>query len=99
MANVDGSWNTLTKTPMGDQTAVFTVKSDGGSFTGDFVGSMGQAAVKDGKVDGDKLFWTMDITVPMALTLTCEADVSGDSISGTVTAGAFGNFPLTGTRA
>ncbi|MBA17487.1 MAG: hypothetical protein CMN73_14205, partial [Sphingomonas sp.] len=29
----------------------------------------------------------------------CEATVDGDSINGTVTAGAFGSFPLTGVRA
>jgi hypothetical protein len=99
MANVDGSWNTMTKTPMGDQQAVLTVQSSGGTFTGGFVGAMGTVDVKDGKVDGDTITWTMDITVPMPLTLTCEATVSGDTISGKVTAGAFGSFPLTGTRA
>lgn len=99
MANVDGSWKTVTNTPMGAQEAVLTVASSGGTFTGGFVGAMGSVDVKDGKVDGDKLSWVMDITVPMPLTLTCEATVSGDSISGTVTAGAFGSFPLSGTRA
>ncbi len=99
MANVDGSWNTVTKTPMGDQTAVFTVHSVGDGFTGEFVGSMGSATARDGKVSGATLYWTMDITVPMSLTLTCEATVDGDSITGKVTAGAFGSFPLTGKRA
>jgi hypothetical protein len=99
MANVDGSWNTVTKTPMGDQQAVLTVASSGGTFTGGFVGAMGSVDVKDGKVDGDTLSWVMDITVPMPLTLTCQATVDGDSITGTVTAGAFGSFPLTGSRA
>jgi len=33
------------------------------------------------------------------MTLTGEATVDGDTITGTVTAGAFGAFPLTGTRA
>ena len=99
MANVDGSWNTVTKTPMGDQQAVLTVASNGSTFTGGFVGAMGTVDVKDGKVSGDTITWTMDITVPMPLTLACEATVDGDSIAGKVTAGAFGSFPLTGTRA
>ena len=34
MANVDGSWNTVTKSPMGDQQAVLTVQSAGDTFTG-----------------------------------------------------------------
>jgi hypothetical protein len=35
----------------------------------------------------------------MPMTLDCKATVSDDSITGTVTAGAFGSFPLMGTRA
>jgi hypothetical protein len=98
MANVDGSWNTVAKTPMGDQNATLTVQSSGGTFTGNYSGAMGSSEIKDGKVDGDTLTWSLDITVPMPMTLTCEATVDGDSINGTVTAGAFGSFPLTGTR-
>jgi hypothetical protein len=99
MANVDGSWNTVTKSPMGDQQAVLTVASSGDSFTGSFNGAMGSVDIKDGKVDGDKLSFSLDITVPMPMTLTVEAAVDGDNLNGTVTAGAFGSFPITGTRA
>ena len=98
MANVDGSWNTVTKSPMGDQAAVLTIQSDGGSFTGTYAGAMGTTNV-DGKVDGDKLSWAVDITVPMPMTLDGEATVDGDTITGSLTAGAFGSFPMTGTRA
>jgi hypothetical protein len=99
MANVDGSWNTVTKSPMGDQAAVLTIVSAGDSFTGTYAGAMGTTEVKDGKVDGDRLTWKVDITVPMPMTLDGEAVVDGDTITGTLTAGAFGAFPMTGTRA
>ncbi|WP_066800401.1 hypothetical protein [Sphingomonas soli] len=99
MANVDGSWNTVAKTPMGDQAAVLTVNSNGDTFTGAFSGAMGNSEVKDGKVDGDRLTFAIDITVPMPMTLTGDVTVDGDTMTGTVTAGAFGAFPLTGTRA
>jgi len=98
MANVDGSWSTVTKSPMGDQQAVLTVQSAGESFTGTFSGGLGNAEIKDGKVDGDTLRWSLDISVPMPMTLTCEATVDGDTLNGTVTAGVFGSFPITGTR-
>jgi len=98
MADVDGSWDTVTKSPLGDQKAVLTVKSDGATFTGSFAGAMGNAEVADGKVDGNHLTWELDVSVPMPLHLSCEATVDGDAITGTVTAGAFGSFPLTGTR-
>ncbi|WP_404336609.1 hypothetical protein AB2M62_19780 [Sphingomonas sp. MMS12-HWE2-04] len=98
MANVDGSWNTVTKSPMGDQQAVLTVASNGDSFTGNFSGGLGTTDIKDGKVDGDTLTFSLDLTVPMPMTLTVEATVDGDNLNGTVTAGAFGSFPITGTR-
>jgi len=99
MANVDGSWNTVTKTPLGDQVAVLTITSSGDSFTGNYAGAMGNVEIQDGKVDGDKLTFKIGITVPMPMTLDGEATVDGDAITGTLTAGAFGSFPMTGTRA
>ncbi len=98
MANVDGSWNTITKSPMGDQQAALNVKSDGSTFTGTYSGAMGSTEITDGKVDGDKLSWKVSIVVPMPMTLDCEATVDGDTISGTVGAGAFGSFPMAGNR-
>ena len=99
MANVDGNWDTVTHSPMGDQKATLTVVSAGNAFTGTYSGALGSVPVANGKVDGDKLSWSLDITVPMPMTLTCEAMVDGDTIKGTVTAGAFGSFPMEGTRA
>ena len=99
MANVDGNWDTVAKTPMGDQKATLSVASSGDSFTGTYSGAMGTTEIKDGKVDGDKLTWKVDITVPMPMTLDCSATVDGDTLTGSVGAGAFGSFPLSGTRA
>ncbi|WP_420606839.1 hypothetical protein [Novosphingopyxis sp.] len=97
MANVDGTWAVAVKTPMGDQKSDLTVKSDGDSFTGSMSGAMGSNDVS-GKVDGDTLTWSMDITSPMPMTLDNKATVDGDSMTGTVKAGAFGDMPLTGER-
>lgn len=99
MANVDGNWNTVTKSPMGDQQATLSVQSNGDTFTGTFSGGLGTTDIKDGKVNGDTLSFTLDITVPMPMSLTVEATAEGDTLNGTVTAGAFGSFPITGTRA
>lgn len=99
MSQVDGSYDCVTKSPMGDQKSVFTVNSDGGSFTGQNAGAMGSLDVENGKVDGNKLTWKMDMKVPMPMTLEGEATVSGDAINGKVNAGAFGALALTGTRA
>ncbi|WP_326524979.1 hypothetical protein [Sphingomonas sp.] len=98
MANIDGSWDTLVKSPMGDQKATLTITSSGDAFTGQYSGAMGTTEIKNGKVDGDTLSWSLDITIPMPMTLTAQATVDGDAMTGQVTAGAFGSFPMTGTR-
>jgi hypothetical protein len=99
MANVDGNWDTVVKTPLGDQQATLTVQSAGDTFTGQFVGAMGTAEVTNGTVEGDTIRWSMKVTVPMPLELDGEATANGDTLTGNVKAGAFGSFPLTGTRA
>ena len=98
MSGVDGSYDCVTKSPMGDQKSVFTVNSDGGSFTGQYAGAMGALDVENGKVDGNKLTWTMAMKVPMPMTLEAEATIDGDTLTGTIKAGAFGSMAMTGTR-
>lgn len=97
MAGVDGSYDCVVKSPLGDQKTVLTVKSDGATFTGTNAGAMGSMDVA-GAVDGDTLAWQQQMTVPMPMTLDCTATVEGDTITGSVGAGAFGSFPMTGTR-
>jgi zinc protease len=98
MASVDGDWDVTIKTPMGDQKSVFTVTSDGGSFSGKVAGAMGSMDVNNGTVDGNTLSWKMDMVVPMPMTLEGSATVDGDNISGEVKAGAFGSMALSGCR-
>ncbi|HAD17801.1 hypothetical protein NCF85_02065 [Qipengyuania citrea] len=98
--SVAGTYDTVVKSPMGEQKGTFTVVpgDDGNTFTGSMAGGMGSMDVKDGKIDGDTLTWAMDMTVPMPMTLNCTANVNGDQLTGTVNAGAFGDMPLTGQR-
>ena len=72
--SVAGTYDCVTKTPMGDQSSKFTVEVSGDTFTGSNAGPTGTMAVENGKVDGDAL-------------------------TGSVTAGMFGTFPMNGTRA
>ncbi len=96
--SVAGTYECVTKTPMGDQKSNVTITVDGDSFTGSNVGAMGSMDMENGKVDGNKLTWSMKMTVPMPMTLEGEATVDGDTLTGSVKAGAFGTFPLNGTR-
>ena len=96
--SVAGTYTVITKTPMGDQSSDMTITVDGDTFTGTNAGAMGSMTLDDGKIDGDKLTWSMNMTVPMPMTLEGEATVDGDAITGSVKAGAFGTFPMSGTR-
>jgi hypothetical protein len=97
--SVAGTYTTVVKSPMGDQSGTFTViPGDGDSFTGSMAGGMGSMDIEDGKIDGDTLSWKMNMVVPMPMTLTCEATVNGDQLTGSVNAGAFGAMPLSGQR-
>lgn len=98
MANVAGNYDCVTKSPMGDQKSIFSVQVDGDSFTGQNAGAMGAMDVENGKVDGNRLTWTMNMKVPMPMTLECEATVDGDTLTGTIKAGAFGSMAMSGTR-
>ncbi len=99
--SVAGSYDCVTKSPMGDQKSTFTVvpSDDGTTFTGSNQGAMGAMDVEDGKIDGNKLTWTMNMTVPMPMKLEGEATVEGDQLTGNVNAGAFGSMAMTGERA
>ena len=97
MASVDGNWDCVVKSPLGDQKLTLNITSDGSGFTGTASGAMGSSDVS-GSVDGDTIAWTQSVTVPMPMTLDCKATADGDTLTGSVGAGAFGSFPLTGTR-
>ncbi len=95
---MDGNYECITKSPMGDQKSVFSIKVDGATFTGQNAGAMGSLDVENGKVDGNRLTWVMQMKVPMPMTLTCEATIDGDTLTGTIDTGAFGKMAMNGTR-
>ncbi|MEI6642856.1 MAG: hypothetical protein WCL10_12525 [Novosphingobium sp.] len=96
--SVAGKYECVTRSPMGDQTSILTIEVDGDSFSGSNSGPMGNMAITGGSVDGNTISWSSDITVPMPMKLDCKATIEGDELAGTVTAGMFGSFPMTGKR-
>jgi len=97
--SADGKWTTVMNTPMGAQNGAMELTTDGNSLTGTLTAATGDAAeITDGTIDGNNLSWKAAITQPMPLTLEFSAVVDGDSISGDVKLGAFGNATFTGER-
>ena len=97
---IDGTWNIVMKTPIGDQQATLALSANGQSVQGTMSsGSMGATTLRDGTTDGKTASWKADISQPMSMTLEFTADIEGDTISGNAKLGMFGNAPFTGTRA
>jgi hypothetical protein len=96
---VDGTWKITVQTPMGAQSSTLELSSDGGQLSGTQSGNGESGAIYDARVEGDSASWKIDITRPMALTVTFTAKVDGDAISGTAKAGMFGSASFSGTRA
>ena len=96
---IDGKWNLTINTPMGAQSSTLEVKAAGASLTGTQTGAQGSQAIDNGSVNGDEASWSIDIVVPMPMTLSFKGKVAGDKMSGTVTLGAFGDSTFMGERA
>jgi len=97
--SVDGTWNVVVKSPMGDQPSTLTLAADGATLTGTASAQGNTNPIANGKVDGDTVSWSNSITTPFPMTLEFSGKVDGDSLSGSVKAGSFGSFPFAGTRA
>ena len=98
MSDANGTWDIITKSPMGDQPAKLTLSvADDGAITGQMAGAQGAVDLQDGKVEGDKYTWKAQIPSP-PITLEFSASVDGDAISGSVKLGAFGTASFEGTR-
>ena len=97
--SADGKWTTTMNTPMGAQSGEMELVTDGNSLTGTLSAAGNATEITDGQVDGNNLTWKASVTQPMPITLEFSAVVDGDSISGDVKLGAFGNATFTGERA
>jgi hypothetical protein len=96
---VDGNWNLVMTTPMGERKATLSLQSSGGTLTGTQGAEGNSTEIFDATSSGDDVAWKVSITNPMPLTLEFSGKVAGDSMSGEMGIGPMGSFPFTGTRA
>lgn len=97
--SVDGSWKIVVNSPMGKQDSTLELQSQGSTLTGKQSAQGNTSDIKDGKVEGDTISWSNSITTPFPMNLEFTGTVSGDTLKGSVKAGAFGSFPFEGQRA
>ena len=96
--SADGTWKTTINSPMGVQEGTLTIATSGATFTGSLSGAQGTQEIS-GKVDGNTLTWGSKLTQPFPIDLEFTVTVTGDTMEGSVKAGAFGSSPLKGVRA
>jgi hypothetical protein len=98
MSGIGGTWECIVETPVGSRSFRVELTPEGTLFRAHVTGNFGEMQIADGRLNGNMMEWTMPMRAPLALDLDCKAVVDGDSMAGTVSAGVFGKYPLTGTR-
>ena len=57
---VDGNWNLVVSTPMGERRATLSLKADGGTLTGSQMADGNTAEIFDGTDAALRLWWAAD---------------------------------------
>ena len=95
---VDGNWQLVVSTPMGERRAALSLKTDGDTLTGTQMADGKTAEIFDATVNGNELSWKVSISDLMPLTLQFNGAVDGDELTGSVILGNVGSSPFSGTR-
>jgi len=96
--SADGNWKITMNTPMGARTMDVAIATSGDAFAGKIDSEMGTQELT-GKIGGDTLTWSTDITNPMPMTLEFTVRVDGDKMTSKCKLGTFGIADLAGERA
>jgi cytochrome P450 len=91
------TWELILQTPMGPQGMTAQILREGDVFKGTMSGEMGVENI-NGKISGNALSWTLSLKKPVAIKLSFEAKVEGNTMSGNVKLGMFGKAALSGKR-
>jgi hypothetical protein len=100
-AKPQGSWSYSYESPQGPGQGVIEIKGTPGNYSGTMTLSFNQSTndIKNLEVDGANVSFTVDVDAGgQIIILEISMTINGDSFEGTLTAGAFGSFPLEGTR-
>jgi cytochrome P450 len=90
------AWAISMKTPGGPQDLTAYLVRENAKLTGRIDSKMGAIEIKDGKIDGDTLSWTMHVKKPMPVKLSFNVKVAGDAMTGKAKLGMFGEAEVTG---
>ena len=91
-------WQIELATPVGPQFGTLELVYCGAAIDGRLYNDSGELVLQESSVDGDTLRWIVKLSRPIAMTIKCQAVRQGDSLNGSATVAAFGDFTFTGRR-
>ncbi len=98
---VDGKWSYTMEIPMPDNQGVLNIEPTGDTYTVTLTLN-GQEddpeIIEDVELIDDQMSFSFEVTEGMVMTVEMELNFTEDSFEGTVKAGDFGTFPMTGNR-
>ncbi|MBD2857711.1 hypothetical protein IB286_01745 [Spongiibacter sp. KMU-158] len=83
----EGTWNITVKGPTGKEVTVLELQRDGDTLTGTQTGRGVSTPIENGKVEGNTVSWTQQVTKPMKLNVTFIGEITGNDIAGKVKVG------------
>jgi hypothetical protein len=96
--NVTGTWTMQVETGMGSGSPTFTLTQEGGSVSGTYEGYFGTAPVT-GTVEGDAVTLSIEVSAQgQDVKVDYVGTVDGDSMTGKVVFGQWGEGTFEGTR-
>jgi hypothetical protein len=97
-ASVAGTWELTVESPMGSRTSDAVFTQSGETLGGKMVSQRGEAPLQ-GTIKGDNVAFNLTINAQgQDLTIDYSGKVTGDTMSGTVQFGSFGDGKWTGKR-
>jgi hypothetical protein len=94
----EGTWNVTIATPIGKQSVVFEISTEGDKMCGTARQGSETVPFIDPVADGNRLTWTQHVTKPLRLTLKVDVTIEGATMTGTAKAGLLPASKLTGER-
>ncbi len=83
----EGTWNITVKGPTGKEVTVLELERDGDTLSGTQTGRGVSTPIENGKVDGNTISWTQQVTKPMKLNVAFSGEITGNDIAGKVKVG------------
>ena len=98
VTDVSGTWELNVESPMGSRASDAIFTQTGGSLGGKMVSSRGEVPLT-GTIDGDTVKFGINVNVQgQNLQIDYSGTVTGDTMSGTVVFGSFGDGKWTGKK-